>query len=115
MNTLPSRIFTALLLTLAAAAPALGQGTAFTYQGRLTDGGAPANGTYDMRFELRDALSGGSALGLPLTNATVAVSNGVFTVALDFGVGMFNGPARWLEIGVRSNGVVTAHVILSPR
>jgi hypothetical protein len=28
--------------------------TAFTYQGQLTDGGGPANGTYDLRFILYD-------------------------------------------------------------
>ena len=27
-------------------------GTGFTYQGRLTDAGSPANGTYDLRFIL---------------------------------------------------------------
>ena len=31
---------------------ALGQGTAFTYQGRLNDGGNPAHGAYDFRFKL---------------------------------------------------------------
>lgn len=33
--------------------------TAFTYQGRLTDQGQPANGTYDFRFVIRDASVGG--------------------------------------------------------
>jgi hypothetical protein len=28
---------------------ALAQGTAFTYQGRLTDGASPANGSYDLK------------------------------------------------------------------
>ncbi len=27
-------------------------GTVFTYQGKLTDGGVPANGSYDFRFYL---------------------------------------------------------------
>jgi hypothetical protein len=36
------------------------QSTAFTYQGRLQDGGAPANGSYDFQFTLWDALSGGT-------------------------------------------------------
>jgi hypothetical protein len=31
------------------------------------------------------------------------VSNGYFTVVLDFGAGVFTGPGRWLEIGVRTN------------
>jgi len=28
------------------------QGTAFSYQGRLNDGGNPASGTYDLTFSL---------------------------------------------------------------
>ena len=34
----------------------------------------------------------------------VPVTNGLFTVTLDFGTSVFTGPARWLEIGVRTNG-----------
>ena len=36
--------------------PALAQGTAFTYQGRLNDAAGPANGNYDMQFKLYDGL-----------------------------------------------------------
>ncbi len=89
--------------------------TAFTYQGRLTENGAPANGSYEFRFELRDAAAAGAAVGNAVTNSAVAVSNGVFTVAIDFGASPFTGAARWLEIGVRSNGVATAFTTLSPR
>ena len=80
------------------------QGTAFTYQGRLTAGGNVAQGIYDLRFAIYDAQSGGNAVGGPLTNSAVSVSNGLFTVALDFGVGIFAGESRWLAIGVRTNG-----------
>ena len=38
-------------------------GTAFTYQGRLQDGGAPANGPYDFRFMLFDGPAAGSQVG----------------------------------------------------
>jgi hypothetical protein len=54
------------------------QGTAFTYQGRLNDGGVPAGGNYDLKFTLYDGLTGGSIVGSPLTNAPVGVSNGLF-------------------------------------
>lgn len=80
------------------------QGTAFSFQGRLTDAGAPANGTYDLRFTLYDSASENNAVGGPLTNSATAVSNGLFIVTLDFGTGTFNGTQRWLEIAVRTNG-----------
>src|SRR5262245_66142100 len=35
-------------------------GAAFTYQGRLTDGGSLANGAYDLRFILYDSEVGGA-------------------------------------------------------
>ncbi|MBI3850310.1 MAG: hypothetical protein HY298_08485 [Verrucomicrobia bacterium] len=91
------------------------QGTAFTYQGRLTDNGSPANGSYDLRFYLRDAATFGNPVGTTNTVAPVAVSNGLFTVALDFGAGIFTGPARWLEIGIRTNGSVASYATLSTR
>jgi hypothetical protein len=79
-------------------------GTAFTYQGKLTAGGQPASGSYDLMFTLCDASSGGYAVAGPITNAAVTVSNGCFTVALDFGSGVFTDQARWLEIAVRPAG-----------
>jgi hypothetical protein len=91
------------------------QGTAFTYQGRLNDGGSPANGTYDLQFYLRDALTAGNAIGATNTLPTVPVTNGLFTVTLNFSAGIFTGTNYWLEIGVRTNGSVAAYSTLSPR
>ena len=79
------------------------QGTAFTYQGRLNSSGNPASGTYDLTFALFSVSSGAGQVGVTLTNTPVAVSNGLFTVTLDFGAN-FPGASRWLEIGVRTNG-----------
>jgi 3-isopropylmalate/(R)-2-methylmalate dehydratase small subunit len=42
------------------------------------------------------------------------VTNGLFTVTLDFGAGVFTGASRWLEIGVRTNGGAS-FTVLSPR
>lgn len=89
-----------------------GQGTAFTYQGRLNDGGNPANGTnYGMIFSLYDALTNGKGLGTQQV-ASVSVSNGLFTVPLNFG-SAFGGDPRWLEIAVQKDG--GAFTTLSPR
>jgi hypothetical protein len=89
-------------------------GTGFTYQGRLTDGGLPANGSYDLRVLLFDAESGGAQVGTTVTQASVAVAAGVFSTVLDFGAGVFDGSARWLEIGVRPAGG-GAYTTLTPR
>jgi hypothetical protein len=89
------------------------QGTAFTYHGRLNDGGSPADGTYDLTFALFSAISGPAQEGTTLTNAAVGVSNGLFNVTLDFG-DQFPGTPRWLEIGVRTNGNGT-FASLTPR
>ena len=75
-------------------------GTAFTYQGRLSDGGAPANGVYDFQFALYDAESAGTQVGSTIPKDDVTVTDGLFTVELDFG-SIFDGTAFWLEIGVR--------------
>ena len=105
-----------LLFWLAVAPTALAvPGGMFTYQGRLLDGGQPANGEYDLQFALSGALLEGSYIGPTLTVVPVTVNNGLFTVALDFGDGVFDGSARWLEIGVRTNGSVDPYTLLSPR
>ncbi len=91
------------LVACASAATAVAQGTAFTYQGRLNDTAAPATGNYDLRFTIHDAATSGSQVAGPLTNSPTGVSNGLFTVVLDFGAGVFTGADRWLEIGVRTN------------
>jgi len=103
------------LFTALAQFSLFGQGSAFTYQGRLTDNGSPANGTYDLRFTLYDSGTGGSVLGGPITNTAVAISNGFFTVALDFGAAPFDGNPRWLDIGARANGVASLFTTLAPR
>lgn len=59
--------------------------TAFTYQGRMQDGGAPADGLHDFRFRLFDAASGGTQVGDTLCFDEVDVINGLFSVQLDFG------------------------------
>ncbi len=88
--------------------------TSFNYQGRLASGTNAANGIYDLRFAIYGSQSGGSTVGGSLTNSAIAVSNGYFNVALDFGSGIFNGSARWLEIGVRTNDAGD-FTTLSPR
>ena len=88
-------------------------GTAFTYQGRLNDGSNPATGIYDLNFSLFGVANGDSPLSGPITNTAVAITNGIFTVTLDFGEGVFTGDARWLEIAVRTNGATSFVTLLA--
>ncbi len=99
---------------LGSAALAEPLGTAFTYQGRLEAAGSPANGLYDFHCALYDAPSGPAQVAGAVTNLAAAVTNGSFTIKLDFGAVAFNGNARWLEISVRSNGEA-GFVALAPR
>ena len=90
------------------------QGTVFTYQGQLRSSGNPANGNYDFTFALFNTnLTNGIQLGNTQTNFDVGVTNGLFTVALDFG-SVFTGNATWLAIGVRSNSSGAAFTALNP-
>ena len=91
-------------------------GTAFTYQGRLIDNEQPAAGLYDLQFKLYDAESAGSQVGDDANTPGVDVSDGYFTVELDFG-NVFDGNNRWLEIGVRPGelGDPNLYTSLSPR
>jgi hypothetical protein len=93
---------------------AFAQGTAFTYQGRLNNGSAPANGSYDLAFTLFNTNTSGVAVAGPVTNSATAVSNGLFTTAIDFGPGVFLGGSNWLEIAVSTNGA-NSFTKLAPR
>lgn len=101
------------LLGLAGQLHAAPFSTLITYQGRLTSNGVAASGIYDLRFTLHDAMIGGNPVASPLTNSAVTVSNGLFTVGLDFGPGVFDGQARWLEIAVRTD--TDDFSVLNPR
>ncbi|MEN9734839.1 MAG: hypothetical protein RLZ45_2834 [Verrucomicrobiota bacterium] len=74
--------------------------SAISYQGRLVNGGAPASGSFDFVFTLRDAASGGNSVGEPLRR-TLTVNGGVFSASLDFPAASFTGAARWVEVRVR--------------
>jgi hypothetical protein len=90
-------------------------GTAITYQGRLTDGDAPADGRYDLRFQLWDAGSGGNPVGSPVDFENYGMRDGLFTGLLDFEAGAFNGDGRWLAVGIRPWDSKDHHEFLEPR
>src|SRR6266404_6023472 len=81
LTAITAAIFLVLISKRADAAPA----TAFTYQGRLASGTNAASGIYDLRFTIYDSAANGNAVAGPITNSGTSLSNGLFTVALDFG------------------------------
>lgn len=103
-----------ILLVVLSASYVFAQTPQFTYQGQLTDNGSPANGQYDLQFKLFDLATGGSLLGTTLLG-NVQVTNGSFSVTLNFGTSQFPGADRFLEIGVRPGTSAGAYTILTPR
>ncbi|HUU95952.1 MAG TPA: hypothetical protein VM487_09430 [Phycisphaerae bacterium] len=89
-------------------------GTAFTYQGQLKDSGVPANGDYDFVFRLFDDPNNGAQVGGDVEIDEWPVSDGLFTVELDFGTDVFTGDALWLDVSVRLDGG-GEYTVLSPR
>lgn len=104
-------VLTILLLT---GPTASAQTTSFSYQGRLADGAAGANGTYQFQFKLFDAATGGNQIGATIADVNANVTNGSFAVQLDFGATAFNGGERYLEVSVRRSPV-DFYTLLTPR
>src|SRR5437879_8508829 len=91
-----------------------GRGSGFSYQGVLSDQGRHVNGIYDFQFRLADAPTNGNYLGDVITYPAVPVSNGLFSVILNFDPSLFGGSTRWLELSVRTNGSQSLFTTLEP-
>lgn len=107
-----------LLLATCAAPPYLSAqtlGTAFTYQGQLTEAGQAASGLFDLQACLFDSLVNPVAIGCAADANDVPVQAGVFTVSLDFGAAPFAGQQRFLELRVRPGASTGSYTALSPR
>ncbi len=95
--------------------PAAVVGTRFTYQGTLRLGNDRAQGPYDFRFKLYDQATGGTQLqGTNMAN-NLPVTDGLFSITLDFGQTPINGDDIFLEIQVRDGTSTGSYTILSPR
>src|SRR5260221_9474445 len=106
------KFYAFLLLLCGGALAARAQSTAFTYQGRLAESGAPFSGLADMQFTLFSAPTGGVALAASGI-VSVNVTDGLFTVPLNFGAAAFPGADRFLQIATRTNS--SPFTVLSPR
>lgn len=110
-----NRILLWSLLMISHAASAGLVGTAFTYQGELQASNQPADGEFDLTFELFDAVTGGVSVAGVVALEDVVVSDGIFTAEIDFGTAAFAGDQIWVEIGVREGASSGAFVQLVPR
>ena len=99
------------LLPLTAHAEPLG--TAFTYQGVLEQEGLPVSGDFNMVFQLFDAATGGNQVGGNVMILGHPVTEGLFTAELDFGIQVFDGNARWLQVFVESTPLYPRQAITS--
>ena len=89
-------------------------GTSFTYQGQLKNASDLVTGVCDMAFQLHSDASANAPVGSAIT-PTVPITNGLFTVQLDFGASVFTGDARWLDIQVRCPTGSGSFAPLAPR
>jgi Chaperone of endosialidase len=110
-----TRLAAAVLFFAPAALAQAQVGSAFTYQGRLDSGGAPYTGSADIQFSLWDSAAGGTQIRTTQTATGLAVTNGLFTRSLDFGLLCFDGGAVWLQLAVRAPGGAGAFTTLTPR
>jgi N-acetylneuraminic acid mutarotase len=96
--------FAVILLSFGGRVRSAPLGSAFTYHGVLALAGNAANGTFNFEFRLYDAPVSGNITGPVVVANSLGVTNGLFTVDLDFGAAAFDGNARWLEIRVQGAG-----------
>ena len=76
--------------------------TTITYQGQLKDADGAVSATLGMSFALYDAVGGGNRVGNAVAVPSVAVSDGLFQVELDFG-DVFDGSPLWLSVTVEGS------------
>jgi endosialidase-like protein/collagen triple helix repeat protein len=101
-----------LATTTVIATPAVAQtSTTFTYQGELSESGAPAEGMYEFQVRLLDSI--GTQIGTTQTPIADLVE-GRFAIDLDFGAGAFTADYREIEISVRSVMTGGAFTTLTP-
>ncbi|WP_313916382.1 hypothetical protein [Tahibacter sp.] len=82
----------------------------FTYQGRLQQSGAPANGSFDLAFALYDEPTGGNQVGTTVTETDFPVVDGIFNVSLSF-PGAFTGTQLYLQVSVEGTPLLPRQAV----
>lgn len=118
MNRIPKLAALACAMAVATAVEAQNPlGSGFTYQGQLKQSGAAFDGTADFTFKLFSGPTGGTQSGSTFTAIGASVTEGLLALEIDFGIAVFDGSERWLEIAVHapSNGGAGPYTTLVPR
>ncbi len=85
----------------------------FNYQGQLLDDNTPANDTYDITVDLLDDQ--GIQFGSTSTHLNTLVTNGLFSIDVNFDIASFDGYADVkIRINVRKSSDGGAYTTLSP-
>lgn len=93
-----------------------GNGSSFSYQGRLSSAGQNYTGKADFIFSIHTAESGGGVVGPPIAIANVPVNAGVFTVQIPADPSWFvNQPDRYLGVQVSTPADNGTYSTLTPR
>ncbi len=107
--------FSVVLVVLLCCANIFPQASAITYQGQLTHSSMPPTAQYDFVFAIYQTMDAPKPLAT-VSVEDVQVTNGIFSVNLDFGSTVFrDNPSAVMEIRVRPGASSDAYTTLSPR
>lgn len=84
-----------------------------SFQGVLKEGGNPVNGARNMVFRLYSDNTCTTQVG-SVTKNNVPVSNGLFSVDLDFPLTQFNGQALWIQVEIGSTKMACQEILPVP-
>ncbi len=85
-----------------------------SYQGILSEGGAPVTGTRDMVFRLYTNNTCTTQVGSDISKPGVVLTNGFFTVDLNVDQALFNGQGLWLKVFVGATGLGCQELLPAP-
>ena len=93
---------------------AYSQEFSFGYQGLLQTGGTTANGQFDFVVRLYEGQAPGGLLRGTNTLLNQTVTNGLYSLTLNFGSAFINLPNLHIEVAVRPTGA-QEYTVLTPR
>jgi hypothetical protein len=85
-----------------------------SYQGMLTDGGSPVNGSRNLIFKLFTTTNCSGTALQTITKNNVAVQDGLFNVVLDVDPAHFNGQALRLRVEIGATALGCEEVLPAP-